>query len=64
MWPNPKETADLVIFIEEILNKKLLFLCVVSWDDPLSKFLLSKVDLVISRGDIAKNTVVSPYFLV
>ena len=26
MWPNPQETADLVIFIEEILNDKLHFL--------------------------------------
>ena len=27
MWPNPQETADLVIFTEEILNGKLHFLC-------------------------------------
>ena len=27
MWPNPQETADLVTFTEEILNKKLHFLC-------------------------------------
>ena len=27
MWPNPQETADLVTFIEEILNGKLSFLC-------------------------------------
>ena len=27
MWPNPQETADLVIFNEEILNVKLHFLC-------------------------------------
>ena len=26
MWPNPQETADLVTFIEEILNGKLHFL--------------------------------------
>ena len=26
MWPNPHETADLVIFTEEILNGKLHFL--------------------------------------
>ena len=30
MWPNPKETADLVTFTEEILNGKLHFLCSVS----------------------------------
>ena len=27
MWPNPQETADLVTLTEEILNKKLHFLC-------------------------------------
>ena len=26
MWPNPKETADLVTFTEEIVNGKLHFL--------------------------------------
>ena len=25
MWPNPQETADLVTFTEEILNRKLHF---------------------------------------
>ena len=30
MWPNPQVTADLVTFIEEILNGKLHFLCSVS----------------------------------
>ena len=27
MWPNPQETADLIVFTEEILNGKLYFLC-------------------------------------
>ena len=27
MWPNPQETADLVIFTEEILDRKLHFFC-------------------------------------
>ena len=27
MGPNPQETADLVLFTEEILNGKLHFLC-------------------------------------
>ena len=27
MWPNPQETAGLVTFTEEILNRKLHFLC-------------------------------------
>ena len=27
VWPNPHETADLVTFTEEILNRKLHFLC-------------------------------------
>ena len=27
MWPNGQETADLLTFTEEILNRKLHFLC-------------------------------------
>ena len=27
MWPYPQETADLVTFTEEIVNRKLHFLC-------------------------------------
>ena len=27
MWPNPRETTDLITFTEEILNEKLHFLC-------------------------------------
>ena len=27
MWPNPQETADFVLFTEEIRNGKLHFLC-------------------------------------
>ena len=27
MWPNRHESADLVTFTEEILNRKLHFLC-------------------------------------
>ena len=32
MWPNPQETGDLVTFTEEILNRKLHFLCSVQQD--------------------------------
>ena len=31
MWPNPQETADLVTFTEETLNRKLHFLCSDAW---------------------------------
>ena len=27
MWPNPQEAADLVTFTEEILHRKVHFLC-------------------------------------
>ena len=27
MWPNPQQTADLVTFTEELLDRKLYFLC-------------------------------------
>ena len=31
MWPNPKETVDLVTLTGEILNGKLHFLCSEVW---------------------------------
>ena len=37
MWPNPQETADLIKFIEEILNAKIYFLCSV-WDNGTNDF--------------------------
>ena len=37
MWPNPEETADLVTFTEEILNRKLYFLCSVQYWCPFIK---------------------------
>ena len=40
MWPNPRETADLVTFTEDIFNNKLLienlFLCSVGYDQPFT----------------------------
>ena len=40
MWPNPQETADLVIFTEEILNRILHFLrgdgCLTKWNASLT----------------------------
>ena len=40
MWPNWQETADLSIFTEEILNRKLYFLCSVKH--------LGKAQLILS----------------
>ena len=40
IWPNPQETADLVTFIEEILNGKLNFLCNVCLIKSMVKNLL------------------------
>ena len=37
MWPNPQETADLVTFTEEILNRKLQFLCSGFFESPFKK---------------------------
>ena len=37
MWPNPKETADLVTFTEEIFNEKLHFLFCGTWIILLKK---------------------------
>ena len=30
MWPDPQETADLITFIDEVLNEKLHNLCSVA----------------------------------
>ena len=38
MWPNPQETADLVTFIKEILNRKLHFLCSEVLEKELKNF--------------------------
>ena len=32
MWPDPQFCADLVTFTEEILNRKLHFLCSARWN--------------------------------
>ena len=45
MWPNLQETADLVTFIEEILNGKLHFLCSVT-----RGFELATLGFHISKG--------------
>ena len=42
MWPNPQETADLVIFTEEILNGKLLSFV-------QSKFILNEIITIDDR---------------
>ena len=38
--PNPQETADLVTFTEEILNRKFHFLCSVCYLDSIFRTLL------------------------
>ena len=32
MWPNPQETVEMATFTEEILNRKLHFLCSDMWE--------------------------------
>ena len=48
MGPNPQETADLVIFTEEILNGKLHFLCICRNNIESESLLLS--DATCSRN--------------
>ena len=43
MWPNPKETSDLVAFTEEIFNGKLHVLCSVKNGTEVTFNLLSNV---------------------
>ena len=59
MWPNPRETADLVTFTAEILNGKLHFLCSACLsfltDKVLKEFnegLLTEISCGVSHGPI------------
>ena len=67
MWPNPQKTADLVTFIEEILQRKLHFLCseyhnyegsyycfvlVVAKERYITRL---DADMVIIRGQLAEK---------
>ena len=76
MWPNPQFPADLAIFTEEILNRKLRFLCS---DYTMSLFLkhlivtfenivfLRKIYMIWSSSFYRKSYVIwnitAPYFL-
>ena len=53
MWPNPKETADLVTFTEEILNGKLHFLCGVIVKAMFNKWIKSKKIIICSKHIIS-----------
>ena len=48
MWPNPLETADLVTFAEEILDRKLHFLCSAGY---------GFADVLTSLGTNMKNAI-------
>ena len=50
MWPNPQLPADLVTFIEEILNGKLHFLCSGGASSELGTEILLISDSSFSRG--------------
>ena len=44
MWPNPQETADLLTFIEEILNQKLHILRSEKRNQYLRNFLIYQIE--------------------
>ena len=48
MWPNPQESADLVIFTESILNEKLHFLCSVLMSRDTIIFLLQHLGFILN----------------
>ena len=52
MWPNPRETADLVTFTEEILNGKLRFLCM----DIIAPFISRNWNLVQQHRSLSRGT--------
>ena len=49
MWLNPRETADLVTFAEEILNGKLRFLCSESCSESPIFFQISRIHRFIEN---------------
>ena len=49
MWLNPRETADLVTFAEEILNGKLCFLCSESCSESPIFFQINRVHRFIEN---------------
>ena len=54
MWPNLQETADLVTFTEEILNRKLHLLCSVKSINQILIVVFRKlVNLLTHQIDIA-----------
>ena len=55
MWDNPKKTAGLVTFTEEILNKKLHFLCSDSCLATENKFNPIQRFLRKSEGNLHNN---------
>ena len=52
MCTNPQETADLVTFIEEILNGKLHFLCFCAVLFVLKFFFLTKFTIALAMSEI------------
>ena len=55
MWPNPKETADLVTFTEEILNGKLRFLCSDYSYEILKRYENCHINLIVSCSSQASS---------
>ena len=57
MWPNPRETADLVTVTEEILNSKLHFLCSVVSPLTVSRWLgsIKEFDSNFQSGILNKS---------
>ena len=49
-WPNPQFPADLVIFTEEIPNRKLHFLCIISKYLDIRKFTKCKMYTSVNKN--------------
>ena len=68
MWPNPQETADLVILTEEILNGNFHFLCILdltsaekshpSPDDFKETFALNLIKQNVTNSHIQKYEII------
>ena len=64
MWPNPKETADLVTFTEEIYNEKFHALCSVCLIcECIYKCMSGSVAIFLSlKNSSCKKNILTIYF--
>ena len=64
MWPNPQETADLVTFVEEILNGKLNFCAVISGYHTVKPFYSTHLRFLKKVSAITKCLLYKRFYVI